>query len=104
STVWNAQDQVVVGTLTPDLFGTMGTQLTYKQWQLNLYLLYSLGGDNYNSTLVDRVENADPHFNVDRRALESRWKQPGDISRFKNIADQSITKPTSRFVERDNYL
>ncbi|PKO98928.1 MAG: SusC/RagA family TonB-linked outer membrane protein [Bacteroidetes bacterium HGW-Bacteroidetes-8] len=104
TTTWNAADQIVGGTLTPDLFGNLGTQFIYKQWQLNLYLIYSLGGETYNQTLVDRVENADPNFNVDRRVFEGRWKVPGDISRFKNISDLSITKPTSRFIEADNYI
>jgi TonB-linked SusC/RagA family outer membrane protein len=104
TTTWSAADQIVGGTMTPDLFGNLGTQFIYKQWQLNLYLLYSLGGETYNQTLVDRVENADPKFNVDRRVFEGRWKVPGDISRFKNITDLSITKPTSRFIENDNYI
>jgi TonB-linked SusC/RagA family outer membrane protein len=104
TTVWDAEDQVVGGTQTPDLFGNIGTQFSYRQWQLNLYMLYSYGGQTYNQTLVNRVENADPLYNVDRRALENRWKNPGDISRFKNINDLSVTKPTSRFIENDNYL
>lgn len=104
TTKWKAEDQVVGGTETPDLFGNLGTQVMYKQWQLNLFLLYSLGGDIYNQTLVNRVENADPHFNVDRRVLEGRWKKEGDVSRFKDISDLSVTKPTSRFVEKNNYL
>jgi hypothetical protein len=104
TTIWNAADQIVGGTMTPDFFGNVGTQLIFRQWQINLYLLYSIGGQTYNQTLVDRVENADPKFNVDKRVLEGRWKVPGDISRFKNIADLSITKPTSRFIENDNYI
>jgi TonB-linked SusC/RagA family outer membrane protein len=104
TTVWDAEDQVVGGTQTPDVFGNIGTQFSYRQWQLNLYMLYSYGGQTYNQTLVNRVENADPLYNVDRRALENRWKNPGDISRFKNINDLSVTKPTSRFIENDNYL
>ncbi|MDD2424421.1 MAG: SusC/RagA family TonB-linked outer membrane protein [Bacteroidales bacterium] len=104
TTSWNAADQIVGGSQTPELFGNIGTQFAYKQWQINLYLLYSYGGETYNQTLVSRVENADPLYNVDRRALENRWKTPGDISRFKNINNTSITKPTSRFIENDNYL
>ena len=104
TTIWNAADQVVGGTQTPDLFGNIGTQISYRQWQLNLYMLYSYGGQTYNQTLVNRVENADPLYNVDRRALENRWKNPGDISRFKNINNLSVTKPTSRFIEDDNYI
>lgn len=104
TTTWSADDQIVGGTQTPKLFGNVGTQFSFKQWELNLYMLYSYGGQTYNQTLVDRVENADPLYNVDRRALENRWKKPGDISRFKNISDHSITKPTSRFIEDYNFI
>ncbi len=37
---------------------------------------YKFGGYMFNQTLVDRVENADPRYNVDRRALEQRWQKP----------------------------
>ena len=53
----------------------------------------------YNSTLVSKVENANVRYNVDKRVLTDRWSKPGDEVRFKSIADQSATQPTSRFVE-----
>ncbi len=101
---WDPADQVVGGTMTPFLFGNFGSQFSYRQWRMNIFLMYSVGGQMYNQTLVSRVENANPHFNVDRRALEDRWQQEGDISRFKSIADMSATQPTSRFVEDNNFL
>lgn len=56
----------------------------------------------FNQTLVDRVENADPRYNVDRRALEGRWKKPGDVSFFKSITSTAVTRATSRFIQKDN--
>jgi len=50
------------------------------------------------------VENADKRYNTDRRVLEQRWQQPGDITFFKDVKDESQTRPTSRFVEDYNYL
>lgn len=102
--VWNPEDQVVAGTTTPDLFGSFGTQLTLDRWQINVYMLYSYGGAAYNQTLVNRVENANPNFNVDSRVFLDRWREPGDVSHFKNIASLTTTQPTSRFIEDNNYL
>ncbi len=104
SNTWNPEDQVVGGTQTPLVYGSLGTQLRYRQWQLNLYMFYSYGGQTYNQTLVNRVENASPFFNVDRRVLQDRWREPGDVSHFKDIADLRTTQPTSRFIEDNNFL
>jgi hypothetical protein len=101
---WNPADQIVAGTTTPDLFGSFGTQLTMNRWQMNVYMLYSYGGQTYNQTLVSRVENANPNFNVDSRVFLDRWREPGDVSHFKDITDLTTTQPTSRFIEDNNYL
>lgn len=102
--IWNANDQRVIGCTDPDLEGNLGFNAGYKGLQLNLYFRYRLGGEYYNSTLVERVENADKRYNTDRRVLEQRWQKSGDITRFKDVKDESYTKPTSRFVEQYNYL
>jgi hypothetical protein len=60
---------------------------------------WMFGGQIYNQTLVDKVENANPRYNVDRRVFADRWREPGDISHFKNIANTSTTNATQRFVE-----
>ncbi|HEY9262287.1 MAG TPA: SusC/RagA family TonB-linked outer membrane protein, partial [Chitinophaga sp.] len=52
----------------------------------------------------DRVENADPRFNVDSRALTQRWVKPGDIALYKNIANLNTTFASSRFIQKENLL
>lgn len=101
---WSASDQVPVGVSTPKVEGSFGTFINYKQFGVNLTFHTQLGGKLYNQTLVDRVENADPHYNVDSRVFEAKWKQPGDHTFYKNIADLGQTQATSRFVQNDNLL
>ena len=68
--------------------------------------MYEFGGDAYNSTLVTAVENVDIlKKNVDRRVLSDRWYTPGQDARYKSInARASITRPTSRMVQKNNYV
>jgi TonB-linked SusC/RagA family outer membrane protein len=82
--------------------GNFGSNITYKQFYFGFTFHYQFGGDYYNQTLVDRVENADPRYNVDIRALEDRWQEPGDVTFYKNIADLGTTYATSRFVQKNN--
>lgn len=96
---WSAEDQIAAGDATPAFNGSFGANLQYKNVSCNLAFTFQGGGQRYNSTLVERVENADVTWNVDKRFLNDRWKEPGQESNYKDIADASPTKPTTRFVE-----
>src|SRR5690606_28818362 len=91
-------------------YGTFGTNFMYKGFSVNVRMRTTLGGDAYNYTIANRVENADPHYNVDRRVLTDRWFQPGDITSFRRLLNSSgftrtdVTKATSRFVQVNNTL
>ncbi|MEL7588739.1 MAG: SusC/RagA family TonB-linked outer membrane protein [Prolixibacteraceae bacterium] len=101
---WNVADIVPIRDGTPALYGYFGGSIYFKGFLLNCLFSTEFGGYNYNQTLVDRVENADPRYNVDRRAMEHRWKQPGDVALYKNITDQGSTYVTERFIQKNNVL
>lgn len=101
---YSVKDMVPVGDQTTRLEGSFGGSVFYGNWQMEVRFYGKGGGDTYNQTLVDRVENADPRYNVDARVLSSRWKQPGDHVLYKDIADQGSTRTSSRFVQRDNVV
>src|SRR5690606_1645391 len=101
---WRTNDIVVIGNKEAEVFGTMHLSMNYKALSLQAYLYYSIGGQVYNYTSANRVENQDPWLNTDLRALESRWKAPGDLTKFKNIGDADPSYLSSRFVENESYI
>ena len=103
---YDAEDEVVVGNTQPKLQGTWLNTLRYKGWSLNFVFSYTFGGDTYNKTLWEKVEDIDPRYNVDERAFTDRWKNPGDLSRYLAIKERRSTTPhnSERFVERLNEL
>ena len=101
---WQANNQVVSGDEEPDLFGSVGTAFNYKGLSVQLYGNYSIGGDTFNKTLMNKIENNDPYKNADKRVLEERWKQPGDQALYKSINDLTATQPSSRFVQKESFL
>lgn len=96
---WSAADYVVGGDSNPEYNGTFGANVQHRGLSANFAFTFRYGGQQYNTTLVNRVENADFNYNVDIRALEERWRQPGDRTLYKNIADKTDTRPSSRFVQ-----
>lgn len=98
-------DAVICGDTEPKWQGNVNTSFNYMGFGINLGFTYRLGGQMYNSTLVQKVENADLRYNADRRVLQLRWQNPGDVAQYKrltNSANGSNTRQTSRFVMNEN--
>ncbi|WP_303327346.1 SusC/RagA family TonB-linked outer membrane protein [Butyricimonas paravirosa] len=100
---WSALDQVVCGDTEADLTGNVGFAFEYKGLSVSFTGLYRFGGYIYNQTLVDKVENAQLNYNVDKRAYYNAWLKEGDHVQFKSIgAWNKPTQATSRFVQKLN--
>ncbi|MBL1407554.1 SusC/RagA family TonB-linked outer membrane protein [Sphingobacterium faecale] len=114
---YSAADQVIVGDKVPKVSGSFGINGEYKGFGLSAYFRFLYGGQLYNQTLVDRVENVDMSYNVDKRVLNSTWQKPGDIKPYKALGSvltqqedgtwirQHVrTQVSDRFVMNQNEL
>ncbi|TFH94310.1 SusC/RagA family TonB-linked outer membrane protein [Porphyromonas levii] len=101
---YDPTDLCPVGDTAPKLRGTCGINAEYKGFGLNLTLGYLMGAQAYNATLVDKVENANITYNVDRRLAQGRWRTPGQVTKFKKFDSHSRTRPTTRFIQERNEL
>ena len=102
---WDAKDAVPVGNTEPTWQGHINTSFTYMGWGIDVSMMYRFGGQVYNQTLIDKVENANLKYNADRRVTQLRWLRPGDRAMFREISPRgSETKATSRFVMDENVL
>ena len=101
--VWDAVDLVPVGNTEPDWQGYINSSFQYKGWGIDISCSYRFGGQVYNQTLVDKVENASLVYNVDKRVGDLRWQKAGDHARFKFLDFRSAgTQATSRFIMDEN--
>ena len=110
---YDAQDQVVAGISDPKYRGNFGFAAEYKGFGLSATCTFLGGGQRYNTTLVNKVENVDIHYNVDRRVLYGRWQTPGQNAMFKKLGSYTDengkqhdekTRATTRFVQDNNEL
>ena len=106
--IWNALDKIVVGDTEPKIRGTFGVNVGWKGLYMNATFAYQYGGEAYNQTVVDKVENSNKYQNVDKRVLTETWQKPGDVVKYKaNVTSrlvQYFTYASSRFVQDLNYL
>ena len=102
---YDAADKIVAGESNPKYHGNFGFSGEYKGIGMSCSFSYRFGGDYYNQTLVNRVENVDIAENVDRRVLNDTWNNIGDVATYKKITSTPTTTwPTTRFIERNNEL
>lgn len=121
--IWKASDMVPSGISVPKWRGTFGMNGEYKGVGLFVAFTYLGGGQYYNSTLVNKIENIQITQNFDQRVLTERWSDPGQEAQYKSLAgrtpydmrngiywysatgwSQEATRPTQRFVQNQNEL
>lgn len=107
SFTYNVDDEVVVGDTQPKVEGLFGTMLYFKGLTLGCYFRYRWGGQVFNTSLFQKVENIgteDVYNNQDKRALYDRWSENNREAYFKGISMVQKTEKSSRFVMDDNAI
>ena len=107
SFTYDVNDEVVVGDTQPKIEGLIGTSLYLKGFSVGCYLRYRWGGQVFNSSLFQKVENIgtqEVYDNQDKRALYDRWSENNREAYFKGISLVQRTEKSSRFVMDDNSL
>ena len=99
---YDPADRVLIGDTEPAYNGNFSTHVYWKGFSLYALVNCRLGAWVYNTTRVSKVEGSDPYYNADQRVFDDRWKQPGDVAYYKNIADSSRPEQTTRFAELEN--
>ena len=105
SFTYDVNDEVVVGDSQPKVEGLVGTMLYYKGLSVGCYFRYRWGGQVFNSSLFQKVENIgtqEVYNNQDKRALYDRWSETNREAYFKGISLVQKTEKSSRFVMDDN--
>ncbi len=115
TTTWNTNDRIFCGNTDPEYNGVLGLYGEYKGIGLSVSMTFLGGCYYYNKTLVDRVEDADLSYNVDRRVFSGRWQTPGQVAQYKKFSYTASqdeegngtyvkTQATSRFVQKRNEM
>ncbi len=75
---WNPNDRVVVGDILPDFIGGFNNFWSYKNWDLALDMVYSIGAKIYDSS-SKRQLGVTTDWNMRTEVFE-RWRKEGDIT------------------------
>ncbi|WP_299670419.1 TonB-dependent receptor [uncultured Polaribacter sp.] len=99
-------DRQIIGDATPDFFGGITNNFSYKGISLGFFLQYSYGNDIYSE--INHQRNSVVRYNNLSTDALDRWRNQGDVTNFpKPVRDdplQSDSRIQSRWVEDGSYI
>ena len=106
TTEYNESDKVMLGkTHEAPWQGGFGTTLSWQGFSLSAQFTWVANRWMLNNDRVFQESNGlFSAYNQSKRMLYDRWKKPGDVAPFFDLARREKTQPTSRFVQDNNYL
>jgi len=99
-------DRRVVGSPHPDLYGSFTNALSFRGFDLNVFLLFSVGNEIFNAVRTFADDGGYSDDNMLRLALD-RWQQPGDITDVPRASVDGTSGAnliSDRFLEDGSFL
>ncbi len=85
-------DRKIIGDPTPNCTGGLNQQFTYKQWDLSLFMNYSIGNDIYNANKIEFTNGYTANANM-LTIMENRWRvvtPTGQTAQWVNGSGQAV--------------
>lgn len=101
----NDDDKVVLGSATPDFFGSLFTRIEYRNFALDVTLAYSVGNDAYNA--VRRITESGYDFSNQSVSLLRRWSMEGQVTDIPRVSygdNVGNNDFSDRWIEDASYL
>jgi TonB-linked SusC/RagA family outer membrane protein len=103
--VIDSDDREIIGSATPDFFGSFFTRFEYKNFALDLTFAYSVGNDAYNA--VRRITESSSDFANQATSVNRRWSMEGqqtDMPRARYNDRVGNNAFSSRWIEDASYI
>ena len=99
------EDREVIGSATPDFYGSFFTRFEYKHFALDMTFAYSVGNDAYNA--VRRITESGNSFANQATSVNRRWLMEGqqtDMPRVRYNDRVGNNAFSDRWIEDASYM
>jgi hypothetical protein len=102
----NALDRVILGNPSPDFFYGLSSNLTYKDFELNLILEGVYGNEIFNATNGTHLNSFQRGSNQFKDIIGNYWtaENPDPKAKYPKISSLSGVDVSDRFIEDGSYL
>ena len=102
----NALDRVILGNPSPDFFYGLSSNLSYKNFELNLILEGAYGNEIFNATNGTHLNSFQRGSNQFKDIIGNYWtvENPDPKAKYPKISSLSGVDVSDRFIEDGSYL
>lgn len=104
---YNDAEKIRMGTALPKLFGGFNNAVNYKNFGLNFYFYFSLGGQTYNYSFAENMHDGKvPGSNLAKEGLKA-WTPNNrytDVPIYSSNNSNQSNSISSRFLEEASYV
>ncbi|WP_245949471.1 SusC/RagA family TonB-linked outer membrane protein [Echinicola strongylocentroti] len=97
-------DKTAIGDPNPDFFYGINSTMTYKNFQLDLFLQGSKGNDIFNVSSISSTMDYGQGLNMPAEVLEDHWTPQNTDAKYPLISRNTDLKVSDRYVEDGSYL
>lgn len=106
---YNEATKQIVGSSSPDFYGGLISNMSYKNFHLSMNFTFVNGGKVFNlSRELYDSDGAYPTYNQQKLKGDwNRWEKPGDEATHPELlygGNNNSNKPSSRYLEDGSYL
>jgi TonB-linked SusC/RagA family outer membrane protein len=97
-------DRQVIGNTNPDYFGGISNIFSYRNFDLNIFVDFSIGNEIYNGTRA--ALEAMSNYDNQSTAIDGRWRNEGDITDIPRLLHGDAvgnTRFSSRWIEDGSF-
>lgn len=98
-------DRKIIGKSTPDFFGGFSNAFTYKKFDLNVFVDFSIGNEVYNAQRASL--EAMSTYDNQSTTVNNRWRNEGDDTNMPRLLHGDAvgnTRFSSRWIEDGSYI
>ena len=88
-------DRQIIGDPTPRCTGGLNQQLSYRRWDMSVFMNFSIGNDIYNANKIELTNGYSANSNM-LSIMEDRWRvvtSTGQTAQFINGSNQAVGLP-----------
>ena len=102
--VINQNDKSIIGDPNPDFIYGLNSTLSYKNFELNLFIQGSQGNDIFNIGSVNNTLDVGFGMNMPRDVYLDHWTPSNTDAKYPALTTKKTVRVSNRFVEDGSYL
>lgn len=99
-----ADDKTYIGDYNPDFTYGINSSMTYKNFELNIFLQGTYGNDLFNLSSVTYAYDFVSGLNMIRDVLNNSWTPTNTNAKYPVISRNTTVNISDRFIEDGSYL